>query len=302
MSAVAASKRSPSPDVPPRREPFTPQTAPGVLGGLGDDRLNSVLGKCAAMLEAIDRSRTKSLTVTELSRASGVPKASVHRLSTKLVDSGLLDKVGERYSIGIHMFELAYTVPHLRRLREAAMPHLVDLYAYNREVVHLAILVGHDVLYLEKLAGSRSASMPSAVGRRMPSHCTGLGKAILAFSTVDPLSEVFIQSLRRRTRETIVAPSVLAGQLSRVHAEHLAYEHDEAVPGVSCIAAPVLSRDGRAIAAISISVPTCRFRPGAMRNQLMVAASRLSKAVAQAPVWQRDPRDRLVARVPGGEG
>ena len=160
------------------------------------------------------------------------------------------------------------------------MPHLVDLYAYNREVVHFGILMGNDVLYLEKLAGSRSAVLPSAVGRRMPAHCTGLGKAMLAFSTVDPLSEGFSRSLKRRTRQTIVAPSVLAGQLSRVRSEHLAYEQDESIPGVSCIAAPVLTRDGRAIAAISITVPTCRFRPGSMRNQLMVTASRLSKAIA----------------------
>jgi IclR family acetate operon transcriptional repressor len=246
-----------------------------------DDRLNSVLGKCLAMLEAIDRSRTKSLTGADLSRASGVPKASSHRLAAKLVDCGLLDKVGDRYTIGIHLFELAHTVPQLRRLREAAMPQLVDLYAYNHEIVHFGILIGSDVLYLEKLAGTRCTSLPSAVGRRMPSHCTGLGKAMLAFSTVDPLSETFSRSLSRRTRQTIVAPSVLAGQLSRVRAEHVAYEHDEAVPGVSCMAAPVLARDGHAIAAISITVPTSRFRPGAaMRDQLMVTASRLAKAVA----------------------
>jgi DNA-binding IclR family transcriptional regulator len=280
MSDAAVGKISPITDVPPRPEPVIPHTAPGVLEGLGDERLNSVLGKCLAILDAIDRSRAKSLTGAELSRASGVPKASAHRLAARLVESGLLDKVGDRYSIGIHLFELAHTVPHLHRLREAAMPHLVDLYAYNREVVHFGILIGNDVLYLEKLAGSRSAVLPSAVGRRMPAHCTGLGKAMLAFSTVDPLSEGFSRSLKRRTRQTIVAPSVLAGQLSRVRSEHLAYEQDESIPGVSCIAAPVLTRDGRAIAAISITVPTCRFRPGSMRNQLMVTASRLSKAIA----------------------
>jgi DNA-binding IclR family transcriptional regulator len=140
--------------------------------------------------------------------------------------------------------------------------------------------MGNDVLYLEKLAGSRSAVLPSAVGRRMPAHCTGLGKAMLAFSTVDPLSEEFSQRLKRLTKQTIVDPSVLAGQLSRVRSEHLAYEQDEAVPGFSCIATPVLIPGGRAIAAISITVPTCRFRPGAMRSPLMVSASRLAKAVA----------------------
>jgi IclR family acetate operon transcriptional repressor len=250
---------------------------------LGKDRLNSVLDKCAAMLEAIERSRTKSLTGAELSRAAGVPKASAHRLSAKLVDCGLLDKVGERYSIGIYLFELAHTVPEVRRLRAAAMPRLLDLYAYNREVVHFGILLGSDVLYLEKLAGSGAANLPSAVGRRMPSHCTGLGKAMLAFSGVHPQSEMFTRSLRRQTNQTIVVPSVLARQLSRVRDEHVAYEREEAVPGVSCIAAPVLSPDGRAIAAISITVPTHRFSAERMRDQLMRTAFRLSKEIAPVP-------------------
>ena len=78
MSVAAVGKTSPITDVPPRPQPVIPHTAPGVLEGLGDDRLNSVLGKCLAMLDAIDRSRAKSLTGAELSRASGVPKASCH--------------------------------------------------------------------------------------------------------------------------------------------------------------------------------------------------------------------------------
>ena len=237
-----------------------------------DGRLNSVLGKCFAMLEAIDRSPTHSLTMTEMSWASGVPKASAHRLATKLVDCGLLDKVAERYSLGIRLFEFAHTVPHLSRLREAA-----------REIVHFGILVGTDVLYLEKLAGTRSPSVPSAVGRRMPSHCTGLGKAILAFSKASVLREVFSRPLKRTTKYTIVVPSLLAGQLSKVRAERIAYEHDESILGFSCIAAPVLGPDNSAVAAISITVPSCRFRAEAMKKQLMVTASLLANAVAPVP-------------------
>src|ERR1700722_9412984 len=102
MSVAAVGKTSPITDVPPRPQPVIPHTVPGVLEGLGDDRLNSVLGKCLAMLDAIDRSRAKSLTGAELSRASGVPKASCHRLAARVVDYGMIEKVGERDSIGLH--------------------------------------------------------------------------------------------------------------------------------------------------------------------------------------------------------
>src|ERR1700683_5194785 len=94
MSVAAVGKTSPITDAPPRPEPVIAHTAPGVLEGLGDDRLNSVLGKCLAMLDAIDRSRAKSPTGAELSRASGVPKASCHRLAARLVDYGMLVQGG----------------------------------------------------------------------------------------------------------------------------------------------------------------------------------------------------------------
>src|SRR6204780_3193311 len=111
MGVAAVGKTSPITAAPPRPEPVIAHTAPGVLEGLGDDRLNSVLGKCLAMLDAIDRSRAKSLTGAELSRASGVPKASCHRLAARLVDYGMLDKADGRHSIGIPLFDLAPTVP-----------------------------------------------------------------------------------------------------------------------------------------------------------------------------------------------
>ena len=248
-----------------------------------DERLNSVLGKCFAMLEAINTSATSSLTLAELSRASGVPKASAHRLVTKLVDSGLLDKVGERYAAGIRLFEFAHNSPHLRRLREAALPHLADLHAMTREIVHFAIPVGNEVLYLEKLAGSRSPNLPSSVGHRMPSHCTGLGKAMLAFSTVDRLRDVFSEPLTPRTKHTIVVPTVLARELSEVRSKHVAYERDEAVLGMSCVAAPVLDPDDRAIAAISITVPTYRFRAESMKKHLLATADRLAEELVPVP-------------------
>src|ERR1700679_878268 len=98
MSVAAVGKTSPITDAPPRPEPVIARTAPGILEGRGGGRVNSVLGRCLAMLDGIDRSRAKSLTGAELSRASGVPKASCHRLAARLVESGLLDKVGDRYS------------------------------------------------------------------------------------------------------------------------------------------------------------------------------------------------------------
>jgi IclR family acetate operon transcriptional repressor len=247
-----------------------------------DGDLNSVLGKCFALLDAINQSETKALSLGELTRTSGVQKASVHRIAKRLVDSALLQRDGDRYSIGLRVFEYAHTVPVVSTLRDRAMPYMVELHHRTGEVIHLATLDGPDVVYLEKVYGPDSPIVPSGVGGRAPSHCTGLGKALLAFSTTNHLGSVFGRPLAPRTGYTIVVPSLLAGQLTAVRSDHIARDNQESVLGLSCIAAPILDAGGRAIGAISITAPTQRFRPVSLRPKLLDAADQLA-AEARVP-------------------
>src|SRR4051812_24950948 len=122
--------------------------------GSGDDAdyPNSVLGKAQLLLGAFE-SGAFQLRLTELSRRSGVPKASAYRLAQELVQWGLLERTGDTYQLGMRVFELGQRVPVAAVLRRVARPLLTDLFAATRATIHLAVLDGGHVLYVEKVAG-----------------------------------------------------------------------------------------------------------------------------------------------------
>ena len=107
------------------------------------------------------------------------------------------------------------------RLRQVAEPFLHDVYAATLATVHLAVRDGDEVLYLERMMGRTSVPIVSSVGSRLPMHCTGVGKVLLAFAPRQVQDHVFA-NLTRITPYTIVTPSVLSGQLERIRREAVA--------------------------------------------------------------------------------
>jgi DNA-binding IclR family transcriptional regulator len=131
-----------------------------------------------------------------------------------------------------------------------------DLYEATKETVQLAVLDESEVLYVEIISGHRKVATPSRRGGRMPAHCTALGKAILAFS--DDVGRAWIERhspLETRTAWTLADPAALARELQDIRRAGVAYDREESTPGLVCVAAPLLSADGTARAAMSVSMP-----------------------------------------------
>ncbi|MGI5472698.1 IclR family transcriptional regulator [Streptomyces sp. CA-132043] len=210
----------------------------------------SLLEKAALVLGAF-KGATPRLTLTEVVRRSGLPRSSVHRILDQLVRLGWLERDGRDYRLGMGMLELGATAAHHNRLRRAALPHLHALHERTGHVVHLAVLDGPEVVYLERHGGTADASVPSRIGGRQPAYCTGTGKAILAFSEEALVAEVLRAGLRPRTPHTLVRPRSFRAELTRVRERGVAYDREEAFRGVACVAAP-LRGAGRAVAAVSV--------------------------------------------------
>ena len=87
-------------------------------------------------------------------------------------------------------------------MRAIAMPYMTELYESTHATVHLAVLDGDDVLYVEKIYGHHGVNLPSRVGGRVPALCTALGKAILAFSAPDRVEAAFTGPIPRLTSRT----------------------------------------------------------------------------------------------------
>lgn len=213
---------------------------------------NSVLGRAMTLLHAF-RPGEAELTLAEISRRTGIPKPTAHRLLAELAEWDVVERTAGGLRLGMRLFELGALAPLQRGLRDAAAPFLADLFEATHETVHLATPDGVDVLYVQKIEGRRSPQVGSRVGGRMPAYCTAVGKAILAHSPPDRLAEVVAAGLARRTPRTVVAPGLLHRDLTRIREQGVAEEHEESTVGIACVAAPILDDQRIAIAAVSIT-------------------------------------------------
>lgn len=244
--------------------------------GLGHGA-NSVLGKARLILEAFQLDDV-DLSLSELSRRTGISKASVHRLAQELLDWGMLERSGQEYRLGMRAFELGSRVPRFRVLRDAARPFMESLHFTTKETVLLYVRDGRELLCLEKIASGPEAAKPSRIARRAPLHCTSSGKVLLAHSSRAVIEDVISEGLVRLTPSTTVAPSLLIEQLKRIRENGYATEMEEVVQGYCSVGVPILSSSQLALGALSIVVPTFRADLPKLAQALMATTNRLSRS------------------------
>ncbi|MFD1531427.1 IclR family transcriptional regulator [Pseudonocardia aurantiaca] len=242
-----------------------------------DDRANSVLGRAFTLLTAF-RPGDGAVSISEMSRRTGIAKPTAHRILHQLREWGAVEIGDDGVRVGMGLFELGQLARRPRDLRDAATPFLTDLFGATGETVHLAVADGVEVVYVAKLEGRRGPAVGSRVGGRMPAYCTGVGKALLAHAPPDQLRGVLAQGLVRRTPRTVVAPGLLTKELERIRRQGYAEEHEESTPGIACVAAPVLDADGAAVAAVSITgqvhrIDTARLAPAVRTAALGISRS-----------------------------
>ncbi|MEV0068465.1 IclR family transcriptional regulator [Amycolatopsis sp. NPDC050768] len=239
-----------------------------------------VASRVAAILGAF-RPGDDTVGVSELARRTGLAKTTVHRLTRHLCDTGLLEPDGTALRLGLRLFEIGQLAIRRRGLVEAARPSLADLREATRNTVHLAVLEGTEVVYLDVLRGPDAPDVPSRIGGRFPAHATGVGKAILAFSPEPLVARVIDAGLPRISRRTITAPGLLRRQLARIHAEGVAFEREESGVGVVCAASPLLDAAGMVVAAISITGWATRMRTERVAPAVRTVALALSRSFVQ---------------------
>ncbi len=232
----------------------------------------TVASRVLAIIGAFDEGH-RALTLTELAQRSNLVLPTASRLAGELVAGGALDRRDDgRYVIGRLLWEAGLQAPVEGRLKQVAEPFLHDVYAATLATVHLAVLDGAQVLYLERMAGRASVPIVSTVGSRLPLHCTGVGKVLLAHASKD-VERQALANLTRVTPYTVTAPNVLVAQLEKVRRDGVATTVEEMSLGACSMAVPVIRvSDDTVAAAIGVVVPTLKRDRQRLLGALQVAA------------------------------
>ncbi|GAA0588530.1 IclR family transcriptional regulator [Streptomyces crystallinus] len=203
------------------------------------------------------------LSAPDVMRRLGLPRTTVHELVTTLAARSYLVATPEqpgRYRLGVRTYQLGSRYAEQLDLAAEGQQVAREVAETCDETVHVAILEDTDVIYIAKVDSTHAVRMVSAAGRRLPAHCTSVGKMLLASLPEAELDARLADGeLVAMTPDSITDPAALRTALAGIRARGTAFEHRESNPDVSCVAAPVHDSAGRVVAALSISVPMIRW-------------------------------------------
>jgi IclR family KDG regulon transcriptional repressor len=232
------------------------------------------------------------LGISELAKRLGLAKSTVHRLASTLVDERLLERnpQDDKYRLGLLMFELGSRVRRKMDVSAEARPLLKTLAESTGETVHLAVVDQNSIIYMNRIESRRAIRTGSDLGTRAPLHCTGVGKAWLAFQPEEVVDQVVAAGLPSRTANTFTEAKALRHELAGVRVRGYAIEDEEMEIGLRSVAAPVRNHAGYVVAAIGIAGPAPRLTRKIMlahARELLSATDAVSQRLGHQPELAR---------------
>lgn len=217
------------------------------------------VAKALTVLDLFDENH-KECTLTFIADAMNTKPGTIYPIVHTLEKFQYLakDPDTKRYRLGFRPLLLASHILMSLDVREQAKPILEQLASEFSANAHLAIPYGNEVLYLERREAAPSVVLNSIIGRRVPLHCTALGKIFSAFT---PHLEEWLLAqtdLKKVTPHTMTHPAEIQEELTRVRHKGFAVEREEFHEGNICYAAPIRNYRSKVFAAISISVAVTR--------------------------------------------
>ncbi|WP_376878171.1 IclR family transcriptional regulator [Albirhodobacter sp. R86504] len=250
---------------------------------------DGTVGRTLAVLDLV-ASFARPVRFAEVLQATDLPKATLYRFLRVLTNQQMLafDEERQTYAPGLRLVRLAHSAWAQSTLAPVAAPFLDTLSRETGETIHLAQLDQGMVLYIDKRNAARPVEMFSQSGKIGPSYCTGVGKAMLAHLPEDRLADAIARSsFKRFTPTTYTNEADLRAELSAIRARGFAWDNEEHEPGIVCIAAPILSQNGRVLGALSITTANADDR--AKLESYAPRVMETAHAIAQASNSWRFP-------------
>jgi len=244
-----------------------------------------VLHKTLDILETI-RSRDAGFKLAELSRQVELPKATVYRILTTLEGRGYLDRASDgSYRMAKKLFNLQRSESEEQILNRVALPVMEQVVDATKETVNLGILDAGEVVVINTVESPQAVRMSSKIGNRRHLHSTALGKIFLAgLPEKEFLRLIRMKGTPRLTDHTLTTKADVVEEINRVRKQGWAMDNQENEIEGRCIGAPILTPDGRVVAALSISGPVFRMdvaRAKSLVPQLKAFCAEISGKLGQ---------------------
>ncbi|RCW63612.1 IclR family transcriptional regulator [Pseudorhodoferax soli] len=245
--------------------------------------MDKTLLKGLAVLEAIADMQGEARVIEDVAARTGLTRSNAHRTMQTLMHAGYVerDPVDGGYRGTSKMFAVGVRQQGRLDVRKIAPPHMATLARDVGETVHLSILNGFEVIYIDKIDSDQPIRAYSMIGGRAPAHAVATGKALLAAQPAEFL-ESLPAKLERYTQTTIVDREALIAELSKAAKQRYAVNRGEWRDTVGGIASPVFNAYGRPVAALGISGPLDRLTPSLMKSgaaRVVEVAGGLSRAL-----------------------
>lgn len=259
------------------------RTAPSASGESGGDpNFMMSLARGLTVIQAFSQQR-RSLTISQISQKTGIPRAAVRRCLYTLAQLGFVAaEDGRHFSLRPRILSLGHPYLTSTPLAKAAQPVLRHVSNTVNESSSIAILDGADILYIARASTSRIMTIDLDIGSRLPAHCTSMGRVLLA-QLDDAALEAHLARCRliQYTANTLTTVEALREELMRVRGQGYAVIDQELEIGLRSIAVPIIEggtggadrsaapAGGRALAAINVGVHAARATVAELQERIL---------------------------------
>lgn len=211
-------------------------------------------------------------TLSEVAQRTGLTRAGARRILLTLQALGYVDSDGRQFRLTPRILDLGFAYLSSMPFWSLAEPEMESLADEIGESCSAAVLEGTDVVYVLRVHTHKIMRTSLGVGSRLPAYCTALGRVLLAgLGEADLRQRLMESGVQRNTVHTVTDIDELVVRIGEVRQQGWSLVNQELEEGLISVAAPILNRSGRVVAAINISGQVNRTDVQAMQQRYLPA-------------------------------
>jgi IclR family pca regulon transcriptional regulator len=248
------------------------------------------LAKGLAVLEAFSEAG-HALTLSEIANALGANNTTATRLCYTLTELGFIQRDGQRrYHLTPKILTLGHSYISGLAWYDVAQYYLEKLFREVQETVSLSILEGSEIIYVLRIRKRKYLPFDIQIGTKLPVYCTAMGKVLMAMGPLQKTQSILkTLEFKPLTARTITRFDKFLEELDRVRKKGYGINDEELSIGNRSVAAPIFDKNGYAVAAIHIAVPTTAYSRSQMEKILAPQVMKTAREISEALIKMESP-------------